>query len=303
MRMYNGRALARPRRRWGRTPKFMVSRLDGIALPKPRLRRVVGWTAALGLVVALGTGIPDAYSGLQGSDLFMVKKISVEGNRLLAQTEIVDRSGVEVGGNLFQADLQTATDSLCAHLLIRKALLLRRPPGDLVISLEEREPVAWVSQMDGLVGLDVEATCFELPPFHFDLPVVTSFSSLVADTMEVEGSPAALRLVRFLQDLREDHPGLWDQLSEVGIVTPSEGRLFMIDGSPDLLVRFDHLDEQVEKYRAFAARKVMPETVAYVDLRYEGQVVVGRGGVISDWQSGIRKLKMAGRFAPPFELN
>ena len=74
MRMYNGRALARPRRRWGRNPKFMVSRLDGIALPKPRLRRIVGWTAALGLVVALGTGIPDAYSGLQGSDLFMVKK-------------------------------------------------------------------------------------------------------------------------------------------------------------------------------------------------------------------------------------
>ena len=65
-RMYNGRALgSQSRKRWRRKspPTFTVAQLDGIALPKPKARRVVGWAVVVGLVAALGAGIPDAYSG------------------------------------------------------------------------------------------------------------------------------------------------------------------------------------------------------------------------------------------------
>ncbi len=282
LRMYNGRALGSQKRsRWRRRtkPTFTIARLDGVALPKPKARRVVGWAMVVGLVAALSTGIPDAYSGLQGSDLFTVRKISVVGHQLMTAEEIVDRAGLEVGSNLFQTDLTTATDSLRAHPLVRRVLLLRRPPADLLISVEERSPISLITTMDGLIGLDRDARCFPLPTVPFDLPVVTSFAAATADSVEAEDSAAAHRLVAFLLEIRDKYPSVWSTLSEVNVLSPTEARIHLIDGTPELLVRYDRSGAQIENLKAFVASSPNLSTLAYIDLRYENQVVAGRIGV------------------------
>ena len=278
-RMYNGRALgSQSRKRWRRKspPTFTVAQLDGIALPKPKARRVVGWAVVVGLVAALGAGIPDAYSGLQGSDLFTVRQISVVGHQLLTEEDVVARAGLSVGSNLFHADLAAATDSLKSHPMVRKVLLLRQPPAGLVISVEERSPISLVASMDGLIGLDRDARCFPLPTVPFDLPIVTSFASVTTDSVEAEGSEAAQRLVGFLLTIQERYPDVWATLSEVSVLSPTDARVHLTDGTPELLVRYDRAGAQIENLKAFVARGPRLAELAYIDLRYENQVVAGR---------------------------
>ena len=282
--MYSGKALgARSRTRWRRQPKptFTVARLDGIALPKPRAKRAMGWAVALGLLAALGAGIPDAYSGLQGSDLFKVRKISVVGHSLLTEEEVVDRTGLSVGSNLFQTDLVAATDSLRSHPMVRKVLLLRRPPADLLISVEERSPISLVASMDGLIGLDRDARCFPLPTVPFDLPIVTSFNRVTPDSVDTEGSEAATRLVGFLLDVQDRYPDVWATLSEVAVLSSHDALIHLTDGTPQLIVRYDRTGSQIENFKAFMAFGPQLADLAYIDLRYENQVVAGRTGTDS----------------------
>lgn len=244
-------------------------------VPSGRARRVARLCAVAAVMLAVGASIPEAYSGLQGSDLFKLKEITVVGSHLLTPEEIVIRSGLTQGTNLFDANLKTATDSIVAHPLVRSALLLRRPPDSLVISVEERIPIALVSTDQGLLGFDRNATSFELPNVPFDLPIVTGLGAVLSDSTLSE---YAIRhdVSRFIETAQSRHPGFWSRVSEVCLMTAEEGDLILVDGMT-LKVRLDRVSDQIQNYHAFmASGDVLPEDLAYVDLRYANQVVAGR---------------------------
>ena len=235
------------------------------------------------LLVVVGASIPKAYSGLQGSDLFKLQEIIVVGSHFLTPEEVVIQSGLTQGTNLFDTNLKSATDSIVAHPLVRNALLLRRPPDSLVISVEERVPIALVSTTAGMLGFDRDAVSFELPAVPFDLPVVTGLSKVLSDSTLSE---FAVRhsIARFIEVAMADQLDFWEQVSEVCLLTPEEGDLILSTGMI-LKVRLDGISEQIQNYRAFlASSEVQPTDLAYIDLRYENQVVTGR---LSADSSGI----------------
>ena len=273
--MYNGDALGRrktvKKRRKAQAAQFVAS-----AQPKRSRGRAMARMAAVVMVLgAAVASVPEAYSGLQGSDLFKLQEITVVGSGLLSAEEVVARSGLTNGTNLFEANLQTATDSIVAHPLVRSALLLRRPPDSLIISVEERVPIALVSTDEGLLGFDRDATRFGLPNVPFDLPIVTGVDGVLADTT---ASQFAIehRIARFVQTAQAEEPAFWSRVSEVCVTSVEEGDLILSDGTT-LRVRLEGIVAQIKNFRAFmASGSVLPEDLAYVDLRYENQVVAGR---------------------------
>ena len=275
--MYNGEALGRRkssrRKRRERAAVFTEPKKPG---PSPgRGRRLARIGAALALMVAVGASIPKAYSGLQGSDLFKLQEIIVVGNHFLTVEDVVGQSGLSQGTNLFDTNLKSATDSIVSHPLVRNALLLRRPPDSLVISVEERVPLALVSTNDGLLGFDRDAVSFALPNVPFDLPIVTGLDEVLADSTLSEFA-VRQSVARFIETAIVEQPEFWQNVSEVSLLTPEEGDLILSDGMM-LKVRLEGIAEQIQNYRAFrAAGDVLPQDLAYIDLRYENQVIAGR---------------------------
>ena len=147
--------------------------------------------------------------------------------------------------------------------------------ASLVISVEERVPIALVSTEQGLLGFDRDATSFELPNVPFDLPIVTGLGSVLSDSTLSEYA-VRRHVARFIETAQSRHPLFWSRVSEVCLVTAEEGDLILADGMT-LKVRLDGVSDQIKNYRAFmASGYVLPEDLAYVDLRYRNQVVAGR---------------------------
>ena len=278
--MYNGEALGRvrsaKRRKQERARVFA-------ATTEPKPSRAKGFArigAVLVALAAVGASMPEAYSGLQGSDLFTLQGISVVGSDLMTAEEVVTRSGLAQGTNLFEANLQSATDSIVAHPLVRSALLWRRPPDSLVISVEERVPLALLSTDTGLVGFDVDAVSFELPNLPFDLPIVTGLDRVLADSTLSEFA-VRQTVARFLVTASSEQPEFWTRVSEVCLENALEGDLILADGLT-LKIRFAGISDQIQNFHAFmASGESLTKDLAYIDLRYENQVVAGKSLVDS----------------------
>jgi len=230
----------------------------------------------LALLTLLFVGIQNAYPALSGSDLFQLAEISVIGNRLLEEHTVVQQSALSVGGDLFGTDLAAATDRLTAHPMIRHALLVRQPPEGLVISIEEREPIALVLTPEGVQGLDDAGSCFPLPQARLDLPVVTGLEKLSSGE-----ATAVAALVSFAQTLSARAPALWENMSEIHVVRPGEALVYLVGDGLRLRMRFEDAEAQARNFQAYEASLTgRPHPAAYIDLRFTNQVVVGthRGG-------------------------
>jgi cell division protein FtsQ len=231
--------------------------------------RLLRWFVILALLGLILFGIQNAYSALTDSDLFRLEDISVIGNEMLTSREVVARSGLDIGANLFDTDLQSATSRLTGHPMVRGALLLRQPPGSLVITIDERRPLALLSTPNGLIGLDGEGTLCTLPPVPLDLPIITHIKALT----DSNGVQHLGNLVRFLKALDACH--FLEDVSEICPIDQSEARVLMVSDGLDVRMRFENAKKQADSLRAFLSHP-HGEGMSYVDLRYNNQVVVGK---------------------------
>ena len=230
-----------------------------------RSPHVVRWMAALALLGLLVVGIQNAYPALVGSDFFMMERISVDGNRLLATEDVVAWSELSVGGNLFECDLAAATERLRARPIIEQVLLRREPPETLVISLKEREPIALVNTPQGLRGLSRKGLLFPLPQTIWDLPVVTG----------TDASQDLSPLAGFVEALRVQDRTFWDDVSEIQV--GSLLRAYLNGDDLEIRMSFEGVDHQVRNFKAYInAGAYRGLELAYLDLRYRDQVVVGK---------------------------
>ena len=236
--------------------------------------RVLRWIVTLALVGLLIFGIQNAYSALTDSDLFRLDRISVAGNRLLEESEVAVLSGLEIGVNLFSADLMAATQRLAANPVIKDALLLRQPPGGLLIQLQERRLLALAATSDGLCGLDEDGVLFPLPQTPLNLPIVTGIEAVV----DTPGAYRFSHLVTFLEQIGSNAPAFLDEVSEIHMVSATEARIYLVGDGLTLRMRLEDAVDQVRRFNAFfksGAHRI--RTPVYVDLRFSNQVVVGTG--------------------------
>ncbi|MDP6037579.1 MAG: FtsQ-type POTRA domain-containing protein [Candidatus Latescibacteria bacterium] len=256
------------------TPIY-TSQRSGISAPqktKPKKRRLTRWVVIVALLGLLVVGIQNAYSSLSGSDFFRMEHIRVSGNDLLPESEIIACTQLEVGNNLFAFDLEAATERLEQQPMIKKVLLVREPPETLVITLVERQPVGLINTPDGLVGLDESGQVFPLPNAKLDLPVITG-----VDVQRDSTDIWVMNLAKFLTTLKVSTPSFWRGVSEICTDNPHSATLYLVADNLALRMRFKNPEQQLQNFKAYTqATSGLGADLAYIDLRYQDQVVVGK---------------------------
>jgi len=131
--------------------------------------------SALLLIVAL------AFAGYM---VFRVREVVVLGCVTYSPDEIVEMAGVEYGESIFLLDKQALTDALLKEPRIRPVEVKTELPDRVVITIEERQPAAYIEKNGALVVIDETGWVLDVisNPTGMERPLLIG---LQADAFEV----------------------------------------------------------------------------------------------------------------------
>ncbi|MGA1195496.1 MAG: cell division protein FtsQ/DivIB, partial [Candidatus Latescibacterota bacterium] len=81
----------------------------------------------------------------------------------------------------------------------------------------------------------------------------------------------------FLAQLQTETPNFWNEISEIRITDKNTATIYLVGDQLTLHMHLKNPKQQVQNFRAYtqaSSRKIAD--LAYIDLRFENQVVVGR---------------------------
>jgi len=238
--------------------------------------RIFNWSTlafvAVGVAALFGH---EAHRWCLQAPLFRLKKVSVQGNRLLSETLVLDMSGIQIGCNIFLINVATVKRRLEEHYLVRRADVGRRLPSSLVISIEERNPTALLENDRGT--LDDDGVL--LPPLpselRSDLPLLSGIESGSEEYGDTLRSEKVRWAISFIREIAEAQPTAPFEVSEVDVSDFHRPLLYV--GSREIPVRIGHdgslsqLDVLPVVLADVERKGIEPE---YIDVRFEGQIIV-----------------------------
>lgn len=247
---------------------------DQVQKESPRGRKGAVLMTLL-LVILIGAAV---LANMWKSDL-KVASVTVEGNSIISENEILSQAGINKESKLFDIDLFTVRRRIEQNPFIRTASVNREVPNRIAVQVEERVPIAAVV-LDKIFYFDADG--YVLPPTRseniFDLPVLTGSlqrNELVPGrrytTTNVQD---ALTILRMAQQVGDQ---LYRRISEVHVEADKDIILHTAEfGVPVIFGRGDTAAKLV-KFDTFWKEFVLhhgAHELRFVDLRYRDQVIV-----------------------------
>ncbi len=243
----------------------------------PKSRRLLKDIISLVLLVCFALGVRIASrqirSLLGSAALFRVVEIRVEGVHVLDKKRVLALSGLKEGENIFKIDLKQTAVRVARDLMIKKVTLSRVLPGRICISVSEREPVALIN-LDRLYGVDKEAILLPYLASFPSVPIITGITLRSYQLGETVASPELYRTIEFLQQVSRLAPSLLGEISELRIGNPLT--LYLVGGGTQVKLKQGDVPRQILCLEAVLEKlRVCKLSARYIDLRFEGKVVVG----------------------------
>jgi len=239
------------------------------------------WKVLFKLVFALALAFGLFWGGRYGLSrfrFFAIAKIDVLGEpKTLSTQEILERSGVQLGTNLFQVDIQGIQAKLKTHPFFKSVTVQRSFPHTLVIEVKEYYPEL-VLNTNRLYYVDENGEIFKDitdSDDSRDLPVLSGFTdeSILTDP---QGSRQAMRAAADLQKAFKEAP-FADELGlseihyekNIGFTLYPEKKKYSIKVGlkdfPEKIRKFQEIWDKVQKSSA---------RISSIDLNYPGKVLM-----------------------------
>lgn len=136
---------------------------------KKKKRRKKNYLLRLIIIIALGVGL----YYFATSELFDIHTITVENNVYYTSEQIVERSGVVIGGNMF-SDVhgRDAKKELISDPYIKDAAIRLKLPDTVVITVEERTEAAAIPYSTNFILIDAEGLVLRVSEVEPKLPLL-----------------------------------------------------------------------------------------------------------------------------------
>lgn len=232
-----------------------------------------GWLWTL-LVVSVGL---IAFSNYWKSSL-KLKDVVVEGTRIVDKNELLQLSQVQAGTLLYDVDLTSIQRNVLSHHYVKDATVERNLPSSIKISIVERLPLALVNGNE-IRYLDEDGVVLphSVSKALFDLPVLSGVPN--SDGLKLGSRvdhPDVQEALSILSTAKLVSKELFHLISEVQI-RPGDIVLYSAEwGIPIIFGRGDASSKLVrlETFWNEIVKERGAENLQYVDLRYDGQIVV-----------------------------
>lgn len=216
-----------------------------------------------------------------GSRVFIVRVVTVEGNRFISTEEIMETAGVRMHDSMLTLNTAAMAERLNAHQYLHVNSIWRSFPNRLFINVTEYSPVATANWMGSLLMLGPGGVVMEATgqiDIELNVPVITgaSIKSVrVGEPVEytVPGQGEAVSLLLNALDLQS----FTREVSEINVAEPDDLYLVTVDG---LLIHLGGSDGINEKIR-LAYATLTPLRAAYT---VRGAVLDVSTGLTADFR-------------------
>ena len=210
-----------------------------------------------------------------------INKITVKGNITLSEDEILNAAGIKADSvlNLEELNLGFIRDRVAKHPEIKKVIVSKEPPSELIIEITEKKPLAVIIKNNELNLIDEEQEVFTFKNYEkaFDLPVISG--------LKAENSPqyksdinmafsllkAAYSKGRYLQNM----------ISEINM--KDSNKVIVKSNEKSISFYFPRVEKDavlIYERKLVLFRKFMEDEIIkknaecqYVDLRYSNQII------------------------------
>ena len=216
---------------------------------------------------------------------FGLKAIEVNGLRQLNGKDVHTASGLVAGTNIFAINLDEVAQRLKATSWIKQALVMRKPPDRIAVDIVERRQVAWVDlgQTYGVASDGVLLSAGSTgdrpvaPPRN--LPVISGLS-VAGDSLRPGAAvpdSALLAILRWWEDATAADAEFCLNVISIQPMSGEGIRLRLASDGPEFRLPANGVARQFRTIRELMPRvhRHHPNP-AYIDLRYTGQMVVGK---------------------------
>lgn len=249
------------------------------------------WKPAAAVVASLA--IMAAASGvLFSAPGLAVDRLIVRGHSRLSAADLEARLAGLKGVNILRADLEAARARVLESPWVAQASLWRVLPSTIEVRVIERVPEALARVGQQLFLMDAAGVLIdEFGPEHrdVDLPIVDGVATAQGrGAVRVDRDRLAATR-RFLDELHA-HPALRDRVSQLDAANPHDLVVLLKEDSAYLHVGDERFVERLLFYQEMLpALEEQFHAMDYVDLRFEGKVVVrSRGQLVSAASTGGR---------------
>jgi cell division protein FtsQ len=226
----------------------------------------------LGLVALSGV---EVYRWALRASFFQVQKIVLKGNDLLSDETILAFAQIESRCNIFRIEMSGVRRRIGEEHFVRKVDVKRRLPSQVIISIEERKPVAVVEKMSGMIDEDGVFLPLLTHERVSSLPVISGCDAEEGNYGEPLHSEPMRWAVSFLKEIAALGPKAPLEISEIGLDDVHH---------PLMYVRNWRVPIKIGKSGYRAQLISLPVVLAdierkgieaeYIDIRYADQIIV-----------------------------
>ena len=208
-----------------------------------------------------------------------VKRVTVEGNRIVETAEITQLIKVPKNTQLQDVDLMAVRRDILSHHFIKEVVVERDLPATLKVTIKERVPLAIINTTE-ILYLDEDGVVLphSMSKQLFDLPVLTGMPEGISLTPgAMIKHPDIQEALQILATSRLVNKDLYHMISEVRLRNGGDIVLYAAEwGVPIIFGRGEIANKLVrlESFWNSVVREHGSHDLQYVDLRFDDQVVV-----------------------------
>lgn len=168
-----------------------------------------------------------------GTESFQIKKITVIGNEIIDEKEIIKRSGISFNQNIFKLDKEIVEERIESVPYLEVVSIRPNYPDEVVITVHERKAAAIIPYLNSYFIIDKDCYIMEivneieevLYPLVQDMEVR---SFVVGKKLVAEEEYQVKVLSKILESIYQLE--LENQVSEIIISNPDDVQLILTDG-------------------------------------------------------------------------
>lgn len=208
-----------------------------------------------------------------------IHRILVGGARIIPADQIAENAGVPVKTPMFGVNLFDVRQKLLVQPFIKTVYVNRQFPDALLIDIVERQPIASLTGTQ-LRYVDAEGVLLPYMPagIQFNVPVISGIEGLERQQVGVPARSEKLsRALEILTTGQQLDTMIYQMISEVHVGGEQEITLYSTDGGVPIYFGSGDVAKKLLLLQTFwnnFIRAEDAEKMQYVDLRFDGQVVV-----------------------------